>query len=137
MFDARKDKITHAELASNILNKLTYTDGLSEGDKCYIKPGTSLDDVMLLLLHLFPQGLLNNIPEMKTDYIFMQKGTTSGTCTIEGLKEKTLLYAYSDRTKFDVSEAIEVNKDIPNVTVFTLNTIEPYTEDDYIRIFAN
>lgn len=128
------DKITERELVYDIVERLKLGRDFEMLPGAIYRAGTFLLDLFKGLAVLFPTSFLLHIMDVKTAYIHIDAGGTSGTCALPNNQAVTILRAYSEQTQMDVKECVLVSGSANNYTA-TFSCDIALLKEDYIKIY--
>ena len=136
-FNESIDKITERELVHDILERLVLSKDLKDGIYTNHKLGDSLTDIINKLISTTqsPEVILNYL-KIKCGNLRITAGNKSGSVTITGLQDCRVILAQSTQMGIDVKDCLSIASGGAGSIICTMVTDAPYTNDEYIKIYA-
>lgn len=136
-FNESKDKITERELVYDIIERLKLGKTLTDDAvRVLHRPGEMLTGVLSRLANMVPVSVLLNYYKIKTGFITIAANAKGGSTIIEGLTDRKVVLAVSQQSGINVTKCLSVINYGNNGITVTMSSSVPYTNSDYIKIYA-
>lgn len=133
-FNSNLDKITEQEVVYDFFSRLLIGHDLKDLDNSnnvIFNSGYNVKNILAKTIMALPTSIALNLADIKTTYITIDPASTSTTISITLSTESTLVLAYAERSRVDLSSLFttEDNK------TFTLNLDIPYKNKEIIKFY--